>query len=306
MLSHEHEHERHLVRRLLLRAFAIAGVLFAVLVILLVLRASRARAAIQRVNESGGYVRSYSHPLPFPEHWLPGEARLVLDFYPERDSYEVDYGKTAGGWCGTGITLAEGTYPARDPGDAGLAAVGGLPATRSLFLTDTSVTDAGLVALRPLTRLELLDLDGTRIAGPGLAHLAGMRLARLALAHTPVDDEGLRHLPALAALEWIDLGETLVAGPGLAHLARLPALRTLFLSGPRLRAEGLRHLAGLPLTFVSLSGSAMTDEIVEHLDRLPDLERVHLCGAPVSDGALSRSRHKALREWPAVRSALCR
>ncbi len=67
------------------------------------------------------------------------------------------------------------------------------------------MTDAGLVHLRRLTKLELLLLD-----------------------HTPVSDAGLEHLKGLTALRSLDLSETRVTAAGVAGLTRaVPQVQVL-------------------------------------------------------------------------------
>lgn len=49
-----------------------------------------------------------------------------------------------------------------------------LPVTVWLDLTDTSITDAGLVALHAARRLEVMAIDGTRITAAGLLTLRNL------------------------------------------------------------------------------------------------------------------------------------
>ncbi len=64
-------------------------------------------------------------------------------------------------------------------------------------LTDTKVTDQGLLHLVGLTRLEQLRLDETQVTDAGLMHLAKLkRLSTLNLYRTQVTDEGVKKLQA--------------------------------------------------------------------------------------------------------------
>jgi internalin A len=64
-----------------------------------------------------------------------------------------------------------------------------------------SVTDAGLVHLRGLTRLRLLDLNASGVQGPGLANLNGLTgLQTLRLEGLPVSDNDLGRLSGLTGL----------------------------------------------------------------------------------------------------------
>ena len=60
------------------------------------------------------------------------------------------------------------------------------------------VTDAGLLHLKDLAKLETLHLTTTHISNAGLAHLKGLsNLRGLGLANTDVTNAGLVHLKAL-------------------------------------------------------------------------------------------------------------
>lgn len=79
--------------------------------------------------------------------------------------------------------------------NADLVHLKGLTKLEWLVLDNTQVTDAGLVNLQGLTKLELLYLSGTRVTDAGLVHLQGLTmLESLFLGNTPVTDEGVREL----------------------------------------------------------------------------------------------------------------
>ena len=91
------------------------------------------------------------------------------------------------------------------------------------------ITDAGLVHLKGLTKLKVLQLSGTQgITGPGLVHLKGLpNLKELMLNGTRITDAGLVHLKGLTNLETLILANTRVTGSGLVHLRGLTKLRCL-------------------------------------------------------------------------------
>ena len=68
-------------------------------------------------------------------------------------------------------------------------------------LTNTAVTDAGLVNLKGLTHLQMLALGNTQVTDAGLEHLEGLTtLTILKLWGTSVTDAGLLHLRSLTQL----------------------------------------------------------------------------------------------------------
>ena len=64
-----------------------------------------------------------------------------------------------------------------------------------VYLVDTEITDAGLVHLKGLTRLQTLDLLSTQITDAGLVHLKGLtNLRSLWLDGTKITDAGIADL----------------------------------------------------------------------------------------------------------------
>lgn len=79
--------------------------------------------------------------------------------------------------------------------DAGLAALKGLTRLHELCLHSSQISDRGLARLANLTALDDLDLDGAKITGGGLKYLEGLTgLKHLSLSGTSVDDGLFVHL----------------------------------------------------------------------------------------------------------------
>ena len=98
----------------------------------------------------------------------------------------------------------------------------------TLDYSQSKITDAGLIHLSGMTRLEWLDLTGCKITGRGLASLQEMRqLKRLCLGWTQVDDIGLEVIAGFPKLESLELHQTRVTDAGLVHLRDLKNLRKL-------------------------------------------------------------------------------
>ncbi len=177
--------------------------------------------------------------------------------------------------------------------DAGLDHLAGLTALKELNLSDCEFTDAGLSSLARLTNLEVLNLassfgDSPRIAGPGLAALAGMtKLRVLILDKNLVNDSALVHLKPLKGLKELYLEQTRVVGPGLANLKELTALTLLSLNETRMTDAGLEGLQGLSsLETLNLRGTLLRDEGIKHLSRLANLHSLVLEGTQVTDTGL--------------------
>lgn len=92
------------------------------------------------------------------------------------------------------------------------------------------ISDAGLVPLGGMTRLEWLNLTGSRVTGQGLASLKALKkLRRLYLGWTQVDDAGLEVIASFPHLEVMELHQTKITDAGLARLKGLTNLRELSL-----------------------------------------------------------------------------
>jgi hypothetical protein len=133
---------------------------------------------------------------------------------------------------------------ARDYGDDALFCLSDLTALRGLTLRSPKITDAGLVHLRSLVELRSLDLMFTSVGAAGLHHLRPMtRLEFLVLNGTRVDDLApIRHL---TGLKFLSIANTRMTDAGLTGLEGLHSLQGLDLSSTRVTDAGLEHLRGL-------------------------------------------------------------
>lgn len=92
---------------------------------------------------------------------------------------------------------------------------------KSVQLDFTKITDADLIQLGGLTRLERLNLNGTDVTDAGLHHLGGLtNLEVLRLALSKVGDAGLPSLCGLKKLKYLDLRVTQVTDEGVAVLQK--------------------------------------------------------------------------------------
>ena len=93
---------------------------------------------------------------------------------------------------------------------------------------NSRATDADLIPIGQLSRLEYLNLSGSQISDAGLRHVRGLTiLRRLYLHSTPISDAGLVNLKGLARLEVLTLVDTKITDAGLPYLRGLHRLREL-------------------------------------------------------------------------------
>jgi len=157
-----------------------------------------------------------------------------------------------------------------------------------LDLTGNNVTNAGLVHLKDLDRLETLVLTFNRIGmgfatdpssqitNAGMVHLTGLsNLERLSLDHCKITDAGLVHLKGLTQLQTLDLAYNLwITDAGVEHLKGLTGLQTLDLQLTNITDAGLVYLKGLTeLQTLGLRNTKVTDAGVAELQKsLPNCE----------------------------------
>jgi hypothetical protein len=149
--------------------------------------------------------------------------------------------------------------------------------------------DAALPFLADLPSLRSVDLSVAKgaesVTDAGLVHLAGMdRLQQLNLANTRISDKGLEQLQSLAALRSLDLHDTLVTDVGMKCLRGLIALQKLSLWGNHITDAGLAQIKGLTaLEDLDLGSTRVTAEGLETLKGLTNLKHLDLRNSKVSD-----------------------
>ena len=146
------------------------------------------------------------------------------------------------------------------------------------FCANLTVTDVGLVHLKALPELQVLNLGHCHVTDAGLEHLKGLtQLQRLALGLTDVTDAGLVHLKGLTQLRYLGLQGTSVADAGLVDLKGLSQLQTLDLRNTDVTDAGLEYIKSLiQLQIVDLRYSKVTDDGVKDLQKaLPNCKIEH-------------------------------
>ncbi|MFP6613292.1 MAG: leucine-rich repeat domain-containing protein [Pirellulales bacterium] len=160
----------------------------------------------------------------------------------------------------------------------------------AVSLKGTKVTDAGLVHLKRLTSLKILDLSNTKVTDAGLVHLKGLtKLEKLSLNDTKVTDAGLEHLKGLTKLESLSLWDTKVTDAGLEHLKGMTELKKLSLLNTKITDAGLVHLKGLTnLEVLNLTRTKITDAGLVHLKGLTGLLFLYLNRTKVTDAGVNK------------------
>ncbi len=187
-----------------------------------------------------------------------------------------------------------------DFSDAGMVHLKNILSLRILQLGRLPITDVGLAHLSNLGGLENLDLSSTRITDEGLVALKSIRsLKKLNLGGTEVTENGFLHLRDIKTLEYLGLPSESVTDKGLSYLAELGKLKHLRMPSPhyvkpnmdkRLYTdEGLRELAKLQsLEELFIAGLGVTDEGMSHVAKLKNLKDLHIFGCPITNEGLAK------------------
>ena len=127
-----------------------------------------------------------------------------------------------------------------------------------------------------------------------LAYLKGCpMLEEIDLSRCPIGDAGLVSISDLPSLRRLVLAGTKVSDDGLKAL-RPGSLRTLDLSGTKITDAGLKYLCkpGIAerLTELNLADTAVTDNAVEYLRKMPRLKTLRLTGTTISDQGVEKLR----------------
>ncbi len=93
---------------------------------------------------------------------------------------------------------------------------------------DGSATDADLIQVGRLSRLQRLSISSSRISDAGLRHLRRLTsLRQLFLHNSQISDEALINLDGLARLQLLTLVDTKITDAGLPYLRNLRCLQEL-------------------------------------------------------------------------------
>jgi len=140
-----------------------------------------------------------------------------------------------------------------------------LPGVDAIDFEGTNVTDDHIQKLAGIKSLVELHLNNTPITDEGLSHLAGLReLEWLSLENTAIGDAGLAHLRSMKKLGTLYVGRTRVTDAGLKNLEEMDALEELDLSYTNISDAGLARLRDLPLQYLWLDGTQITDAGLVH------------------------------------------
>ncbi|MEM7394416.1 MAG: hypothetical protein AAF492_18935, partial [Verrucomicrobiota bacterium] len=183
-----------------------------------------------------------------------------------------------------------------------------VPHLTSLSFNRQLITDAGLVGLEKLSRLNRLDLgECPNLSEEAVARLlaSSPRLSDLTLRSVEAGDRVAAQIPRIYFLKRFRINSKLLTDRGMEQIARsrtlvelefgdgcanitpagvgrlglMPNLEKLRLSGSGMIGEGIEGLARAPaLKDFSFHGEGLCEELIETLSRLKHLEKIEIRG----------------------------
>ncbi len=156
-------------------------------------------------------------------------------------------------------------------------------------LQGSHVDDQFLSIFRRFPNVEYLGLIKTTVTDRSLAEVTGMsQLNSIALHDSPgVTDMGIAQLVRVPNLQWLFLSNLPITGAGLSQLKQLDELYIERCHG--LAPHAIHELSQLPnLTYLSFTGSNLTDESLQGFGDAPLLESLALNETDITDVSLSR------------------
>ncbi len=172
----------------------------------------------------------------------------------------------------------------------GLARLARKGRIKDLSLLTCPLGDDGLENLGRLGNLESLCIALKPDIDPELAFLDRLpRLSSLQILTAPITDPGLSRIGRLTRLETLFIGNSNLTDASLERLKSLKHLDSLtIMKAPGFTKNGLSHLLNLPgLSSLDLPGTPGTDEELDLLVKLPELNEISLQRGTISDNKIN-------------------
>jgi len=173
------------------------------------------------------------------------------------------------------------------------------PEVRSLQLQGQKIKGSGVKHLAGLKKLERLSLAFTGITDENLKELANLKaLKALSLLNTTITDEGIKTLVAtFPDLEELWLGQNFeITDDGFKQVVAFKKLRRLHMSNSNVGDKTMEAISGMPELRTLVVGSQVTDAGYAHIAKLPKLEQLQTSFGLTDKGLKALGESKTLRE----------
>ncbi|MCE9561005.1 MAG: SMP-30/gluconolactonase/LRE family protein [Planctomycetes bacterium] len=174
--------------------------------------------------------------------------------------------------------------------DDWLKKLAGQDQLRRLELSGTAVTSAGLVHLKELKNLEILNVCLTAVSDDGFEHLAGLtKMKRMVVCASKITGSGFKHLAGMKEIESINLHSSPASDAGLEAIGKLTNLRRLEIVHTAVTDAGLKHLANLVnLRQLHIASHDTTEAGLPFLAKLTELDQLDVYEKTASNATLEQ------------------
>jgi hypothetical protein len=182
---------------------------------------------------------------------------------------------------------------------AGLVHLKDLKSLEVLNICLTACSDAGFEHLAGLTKMKRMVVCASKITGSGFAHLGGMtQLESINLHSAPASDAGLEAIAKLTSLKRLEIVHTHVTDAGLKHIGTLKNLRQFHVHGPQSTATALvPALAQLTELYeLDIYDKASSNESIQEIGKLPKLKMLRLFTGTFDDSGVAPLKNLATLE----------
>lgn len=161
---------------------------------------------------------------------------------------------------------------------------------RRLEVSGTAVTSVGLVHLKELKNLEVLNVCLTPVNDRGFEHLAGLtKMRRMVVCSSQITGSGFKHLDGMKQIESINLHSSPASDAGLEAIGKLPNLRRLEIVHTNVTDAGLKHLARLTnLRQLHIASHESTETGLPFLSNLKELDQLDVYEKTASNATLEQ------------------
>lgn len=175
------------------------------------------------------------------------------------------------------LTRLEALYLSASAMDGPFTALGALVRLRVLHVADLELGDEAAAMLSSLTRLEELELSGTRITNRTLNALASLpRLRSLGLDRLPLADGDMPALRSLGMLDTLTLRGVHVTDAGIGALSQATRLAHLSIEDTNATDAACGLLASSStLVAIDISGTDVTAACISALSLAPRLRELY-------------------------------
>ncbi|MCW5823246.1 MAG: protein kinase [Cyanobacteria bacterium TGS_CYA1] len=147
---------------------------------------------------------------------------------------------------------------------------------------DNSVTDSDLIVLKN-KRVKTAYLDHGAFDGSGLQYLNPDSLTYLSIKNSGVKSESLKYLRSMKLLRTLQIGSPFISDDALKNLQGLSSLEFLNLCSDKITNSGVKNLESLPIQEFSIQSIGITDEVTNSLQKMKNLQKLHLIKTSVGD-----------------------